>query len=144
LRVSGVVSEYGNNFIKTILRLAQEKNELRIVADQITCPTDAVDIADALFSIINKLRTWGTYHYCSAAPVSWHQFALAIVAEARSSLPLLVNEIHAITTAEYPTAAKRPAYSVLECSKIQQTFGITRPSWQMAVKRVVAKLIQET
>jgi dTDP-4-dehydrorhamnose reductase len=78
LRISSVFSEYGHNFLKTILRLAQKKNELCIVADQISCPTYAGDIASTLFSMIKQPLVWGTYHYCSHEPVSWYQFAIAI------------------------------------------------------------------
>lgn len=123
LRVSGVFSEHGNNFFNTMLKLAQNKTEIRVVADQITCPTYAGDIADAIFSIIKKPGHWGSYHYCSTPEISWHQFAEAI----------LHRDVTAITTAEYPTAAKRPAYSVLDCTKIETVFGITQPSWQQAI-----------
>lgn len=142
LRVSGVFSEYGNNFLRTMLRLAQEKKELRIVADQITCPTYAGDIAQAIFSLAKSLSHWGTYHFCNSNPVSWHQFALAIINEARQHKNLSVEEVKAITTAEYPTAAKRPAYSVLDCSKISRDYGIVPPIWDVAVKQIVSTLLQ--
>jgi dTDP-4-dehydrorhamnose reductase len=123
LRVSGVFSEHGNNFFNTMLKLAKNKTAIRVVADQITCPTYAGDIADAIFTIIKKPGHWGTYHYCSTPEISWHQFAKAI----------LDQDITAITTAEYPTPAKRPAYSVLNCNKIESIFGIKQPSWQHAL-----------
>ena len=78
LRVSGVFSEYGNNFMKTILRLANERKELNIIADQITCPTYASHIANVIYSLIPNLHTWGTYHYCDAPAVSWHEFLLPL------------------------------------------------------------------
>ena len=141
LRVSGVFSEYGNNFLKTILRLAQERKELRVVADQITCPTYAGDIAQAIFSIvkqnIERPTHWGTYHYCSAPPVSWYEFAKAIVTYAQNYKKLLVEEINAITTDQYPTAAKRPAYSVFDCTKIQLDFDIPQPSWNEGIQKSI-------
>ena len=106
LRVSAVFSEYGNNFLKTILRLANDKKELKIVADQITCPTYAGNIATVIYAMIADLRHWGTWHYCDSPEVSWHQFASDIIQEAKKHRPLLVEKIHAISSAEYKTAAK--------------------------------------
>lgn len=143
LRVSGVFSEYGNNFLKTILRLAQEKKELRIVADQITCPTYAGDIADVLFTIAQYPSRFGTYHYCNTAPVSWHQFATAIVQIANTHQSMLVEEIKAIRTSDYPTAAKRPAYSVLDCSKIKNDFNIQQSTWNEALSHVIPTLLRQ-
>jgi dTDP-4-dehydrorhamnose reductase len=140
LRVSGVFSEYKNNFLKTILHLAQKRKELRIVADQITCPTYAGDIAHTLFTIVQNKPQWGTYHYCNTEPVSWYQFGVAIIEAARKHQSLLVEDTKAITTAAYPTAAKRPAYSVLDCGKIEKELGIIRPSWKNALASIVPLL----
>lgn len=140
LRVSGVISEYGNNFLKTMLRLATEKTVLRVVHDQITCPTYAGDIAAAVFAMVNQPLQTGVYHYCSAEAVSWHQFATAIIEEIKKNRPVTVLDIEAITTADYPTAAKRPAYSVLDCSKIARDYGITQPSLKKATQTIVANL----
>lgn len=138
LRISGVFSEYNQNFMKTMLRLAKERKELRVVADQITCPTYAVDIAGAIFKMINNQKHWGTYHYCSAEPTSWFEFASAIIDEAKQTQSLLVEEVKAITTAEFPTPAKRPAYSVMDCQKMKNHFDIAQPSWRLGIKRVLA------
>lgn len=142
LRVSAVFSEYGTNFLKTILRIGQERNELRIVADQITCPTYAGDIAGILFTLAKKQPQWGTYHYCSNEPVSWHAFAVAIIEEAKKHKALPVENIIAITTAGYPTLAKRPAYSVLNCSKIEKEAGITSSSWKPTLTSIIPLLIE--
>lgn len=123
LRVSGVFSAYGTNFYNTIQKLAASKKPLRVVADQITCPTYADDIAGALLTMAKKPEAFGTYHFCSTPPVSWHHFAEVILQE----------PVTAITTAEYPTAAKRPSYSALDCEKIEKTFGIKQPSWERAI-----------
>jgi dTDP-4-dehydrorhamnose reductase len=142
LRVSGIFSQYGHNFLKTMLRLAQEKKELRVVADQITCPTYAGDIASVLFSIMQQSLHWGTYHYCNAGPVSWHQFATTIIQTAKQYQHLLVEEIKAISTSHYPTLAKRPAYSVLDCSKIENEMGIKQSMWRDALSVVILPLVQ--
>ena len=142
LRVSGVFSEYGNNFFKTILRLAQERKSLRIVADQITCPTDASDIARVIFILATQKNKWGTYHFCSNQPISWHQFAVNIVNAARKYSALNVEEITAIPTSDYPTPAKRPPYSVLNCDKIKTSFAITPMPLDASIARVAAALLQ--
>jgi dTDP-4-dehydrorhamnose reductase len=140
LRVSGVFSQYGSNFLKTILRLANEKKELHIVSDQIICPTAAHDIASAIFTLASQPLHTGTYHYSSAQAVSWHQFACAIIAEAKQYHSLYVEEVKAITTAEYPTAAKRPAYSVLDCSKIKKDYQIMQPDWRLSMQATLKDL----
>jgi len=142
LRISGVFSEFGNNFLKTMLRLANEKETLDVVDDQITCPTYTGDIATALFTIARQ-PVWGTYHYCSAPPISWFHFAAEIIAKAQSIRTLMVSRVNAISSAHYPTAAKRPAYSVLDCAKIKRDYGLTTPSWQRAVQQIVPVLLED-
>ena len=129
LRVSGVFSEYGSNFFKTLLRLAKEKDPIRVVNDQITCPTYAGDIANVLFTLAEQEGAWGTYHYCSQEAASWYEFACAVIAQAAKWQPLQTTRIQAITTKEYPTAAKRPPHSVLDCDKLYQQFNLIQPSW---------------
>lgn len=143
LRVSGVFSEYGNNFLRTMLKLARERSSLRVVSDQITCPTYAGDIASALFIICNQPSFQGTLHYSSMESVSWYDFAQAIIDEARLHEKLAADEIKPVTSAEYPTAARRPRSSVLDCHKISEVYRIDQPSWREAVARIVPKLIQE-
>lgn len=141
LRVSGVFSEFGNNFAKSIIRLAREKDELRIVADQISCPTYAGDIAAAIYKIIAADDIiYGTYHFCSREPVSWHQFAVSIVAEAETFTPVKTQRILPITSAEYALRATRPAYSALNCEKILFTYGIEQPSTQKAIQTILSIL----
>lgn len=124
LRVSGVFSEHGQNFFKTMLKLSTNP-DLKVVSDQITCPTYAGDIANTIYTIIKKLdlKKFGTYHYCSTPETSWHHFAEVI----------LHREIKAITTDQYPTAAKRPSHSVLDCQKIISDYAIQQPSWERAI-----------
>ena len=144
LRVSGVVSEFGHNFVKTILRLAREKEELRIVRDQITCPTSANDIATTIYALAKNPSHTGTYHFCSTPPVSWHEFAAAIVEKARQHISLVVKIVSPISTSDYPTPAKRPPHSVLNCDKIKNDYGISQPNWHDAVKNIVTTLLKET
>lgn len=139
LRVSGVFSEFGTNFAKTMIRLARERTEFSVVADQITCPTYAGDIAAAIYKILAaEEKIYGTYHYCSRDPVSWHQFAVSIIAEAETFAPVKTQKILPIAAAEYPTAARRPAYSVLNCDKISFTYGIEQPGTQKAIQTILA------
>lgn len=123
LRVSGVFSAFGNNFYKTMQKLAMSKKPIRVVADQITCPTSAHDIAGTLLKLAHNPAHFGTYHYCSTPPISWHAFAEAI----------LEANVEAIPTSEYPTPATRPAYAVLNCDKIAKIFDIQQPSWEHAI-----------
>jgi dTDP-4-dehydrorhamnose reductase len=140
LRVSGVFSAHGNNFVKTILRLAKEKEVLRIVSDQVICPTPAAAIADVILQMLLRPK-WGLYHYCGAWPVNWCVFAKTIVKKAlEADQPLMVKNIEAITTADYPTAAKRPHYSVLNCQKIADIFGIRQPNWEIGLMNVIKQL----
>ena len=135
LRTSWLYSTHGNNFVKTILRLANEREELRVVADQYGCPTYAWDLAAAILHIADQMgrrgkTQWGTYHYCGQGIITWHDFAVKICGLAKRYVPVRVKEIEAISTAEYYTPAKRPAYSVLDCSKIARCFGISIRPWQ--------------
>ncbi len=142
-RTSWVYGAYGKNFMKTILRLAGEREELRIVADQVGAPTSSTSIAHAVLSVIANWQSGvaGTYHLVNAGQTSWHGFAMAIVEEYNRiqmayGLPLLKaspDRILAITTQEYPTPAVRPANSVLDCSKLARDFAVTLPDWHAAL-----------
>lgn len=144
LRTAWVFGEHGNNFVKTMLRLAKTRDILGVVADQVGGPTYAGDIAKALIQIAEKIIAgekveYGVYHLTGEPYVSWYEFAKAIFAEAVSQnvlekLPL----VNAITTADYPTPAKRPANSCLDLTKIQQVFGIQPSDWQKALKNIKA------
>ena len=144
LRVSWVFGVHGHNFVKTILRLAREREELRVVADQFGCPTFAGDIADTLLELagrtaeIDASAAWGTYHYCGEPATTWHGFASAIVEMARAHESLRVQAVTAITTADYPTPAARPANSVLDCAKLAARFGIRPRSWRTGLEALLA------
>jgi dTDP-4-dehydrorhamnose reductase len=140
LRVSSVFGIQGNNFVKTILRLAKEREVLRIVADQIMCPTPAKAIAETILQMLLHPR-WGVFHYCGAEATNWHAFAKLIVENARVlNLPLSVKHIEAITTDEYPLPAKRPPYSVLNCQHIMDIFGIQQTDWKQGLTYVITQL----
>ncbi|HEX5063147.1 MAG TPA: dTDP-4-dehydrorhamnose reductase [Kofleriaceae bacterium] len=136
VRTSWLFEGKGPSFVHAILRLAKERSVLRVVADQRGCPTWADDLADALFVLAERRTLDAVYHFCNAGETTWHAFAVAIVDEARKYRTLACERIDPITTAEYPTAAKRPAYSVLDTSRIR-ALGIEPPSWQSGLAAVV-------
>ncbi len=145
LRVSGVFCSHGNNFVKTMLKLAQERTELSIVSDQVTCPTPAIDVSNVVWMIINKVlsgqQDWGTYHYCATPPVSWHQFATEIITLARELKPTKVEQINAISSNEYKCAAIRLKNAVLDCTKIKSTFAIDSIAWKIELNNMIRKLL---
>ena len=144
IRTAWVYSEYGNNFLKIMLRLGADRDELSIVGDQIGCPTYAQDIAKSIVSILSCLDLQGSssgiYHYCGDEPCSWYDFARAIFSEAEIHGLKSPSNIKSITTVEYPTPAIRPAYSVLDCSKIESCFDVTRSNWRDGIKVVIDRL----
>lgn len=143
LRVSWVFGAHGNNFVKTMLRLGRERDELRVVADQHGCPTAAAHIARTLWDLAGRIVAsepvaWGTYHYCGRPATTWHAFAREIIRQGREEG--LVDHpvaVHPIRTSDYPTPARRPANSVLDCSRIEEVFSIRPGSWQEGVREVV-------
>lgn len=141
VRTSWLFAEGGPSFVHTMLRLAKERPVLRVVADQRGCPTYAGDLADALLALGELPALAATYHYCNAGETTWHAFATAIIEEARGRTSLACERVEAITTAEYPTPAKRPAYSVLDTTRIRE-IGIVPPSWQAGLARVVAHALE--
>lgn len=142
LRTAWVFAEHGNNFVKTMLRLALSRPALGVVADQVGGPTYAGDIADAILSIISQLNSqnedrWGVYHFSGEPYVSWHSFAVCIFEEAfNQSLLMTQPIINAITTEQYPTPAKRPAYSMLDCQKIHVAFNIEPSNWRAGLNNL--------
>ncbi|MBF2005340.1 MAG: dTDP-4-dehydrorhamnose reductase [Chlorogloeopsis fritschii C42_A2020_084] len=141
LRTAWIYGAFGkSNFVKTMLRLGGEREEIRVVADQIGSPTWARDIADTIAQLIPKLNSEisGIYHYTNSGVASWYDFAVAIFEEAQQlGLPLKVQRIIPITTPEYPTPACRPAYSVLACTKIAGILGTHAPHWRQRLRRML-------
>ena len=142
LRTAWVFGEHGNNFVKTMLRLAQTRDELNIVGDQFGGPTYAGDIADALIAMIEYIEqgqqpAWGVYHFTGMPYASWYEFAAKIFQLAETKGVLAKQpKISSISTSAYPTPAKRPANSRLDCSKIENQFGIKPSDWNAAIENI--------
>jgi dTDP-4-dehydrorhamnose reductase len=144
IRTSWVYGEFGDNFLKTMLRLAATHDELRVVADQRGCPTSATDLACAILAIAPRLAAgtdvWGTYHFAGNGVATWHVFASRIVV-AQAPLTGRSPRVTPITTAEFPTPARRPANSEFDCSKFAQVFGIRARPWGEEVDRITRTLV---
>ncbi|KHS66653.1 dTDP-4-dehydrorhamnose reductase [Pectobacterium brasiliense] len=137
VRTAWVFSEYGNNFVKTMLRLAKERDSLSIVHDQRGCPTYAGDLAQAIISLLDKNVEGGIYHYCGDKEVSWYEFAQAIFSTAVQKA--LLNKapiLTPITTAQYPTQAQRPAFSIL-CQKKINKLGVNSSNWEKSLGAII-------
>jgi dTDP-4-dehydrorhamnose reductase len=145
LRTSWLYGVHGHNFVKTMLRLGREKESLTVVADQYGCPTYAADLAEAILVIAARIDegcdiAWGTYHYSGMGGTCWHGFAEKIFELARQYDTLAVRSVKPIFTSEYPTPAKRPANSVLDCSLLTKTFGISPPLWHESLSLALKKI----
>ena len=145
LRTSWVYSSYGNNFVKTMLRLMRERDSIQVVSDQLGCPTYAADLAAAIMQIIEQLQQsplmlkngeGHIFNYSNQGVISWHQFALAIQELSGSDCT-----VHPIPSSQYPTPAKRPQYSVMDTSKIQQTFHLVIPNWKDSLQKCIRLLL---
>ena len=142
LRTAWVYASHGRNFLLTMLRLANERDELRVVADQIGAPTPAAWIADATADLIRRgVAESGTWHLVTSGQVSWHGFASAIMEDAHA-LGLLerMPTVVPITTAEFPTPARRPAYSVLDTTRLHDDFGIVPPAWRGELRATLREI----
>lgn len=147
LRTSWVFSDHGANFVKTMLRLADSRPELRVVDDQTGGPTAAADIAAAVGRIAAALRDGapgGIYNFSGVPATTWHGFATAIFATRRALTGAAAPVIHPITTAEFPTPARRPRNSVLDGAKLRRDYGIDQPDWRPALAAVLGTLLQTT
>lgn len=141
IRTAWVYSEFGNNFVKTMMRLMKDRPQIGVVYDQVGAPTYAVDLAAAILDIIAKAavnaETWvpGIYHYSNRGKISWYDFACAIKNRIGAS-----SVVNAITTPEFPTPAKRPAFSLLDTQKIRDTFQLTIPQWEHSLDVCISRL----
>lgn len=137
IRTSWVYSEFGNNFVKTMIRLMKEREQISVVDDQIGSPTYAADLAEVMIKII-KSSVWapGIYHYSNEGAVSWYDFAKAIKIYGKFDC-----EVIGIPTAHYPTPAKRPAFSLLNKSKIKNTFHLVIPQYEISLQKCITKLL---
>ncbi len=136
IRTAWVYSEFGHNFVKTMIRLMNEREEINVVNDQVGSPTYAADLADAILKIISS-GNWvpGIYHFTNSGIISWYDFAIAIKEEIESNC-----RVNPITTLQYPTPAKRPAFSVLDTSKIETVYSIRMNHWRGSLKNCLVKL----
>ena len=136
IRTSWVYSEFGKNFVKTMIRLMSEKEEINVVSDQVGSPTYAADLATAILQIVTSGK-WkpGLYHFSNEGVISWYDFALAIKELTSSNC-----KVNPIPTSQYPTPAKRPSYSVLDNSQINSAFGIELKKWRDSLKNCLLRL----
>ena len=148
LRTAWVYSPFGANFVRAMLRLAGPRNEVGVVADQFGNPTSALDIADGVLAVAANLAgssdraLRGTFHMAGAGDCSWAEFAEAIFAES-AALGGPAASVRHITTAEYPTPARRPANSRLDCARLARVHGVRLRSWREALPEVIARLLAE-
>lgn len=137
IRTAWVYSKYGKNFVKTMLWLFNEKEEIGVINDQIGSPTNAVDLADVVAQILSKEElVYGIYNYSNEGECSWFEFASKIKELTNSSI-----KINPILTSAYPTPAKRPSYSLLDKTKIKETFKISIPNWEQSLKKELTTLL---
>lgn len=139
IRTAWLYSTFGNNFVKTMIRLGQEKPELGVIFDQIGTPTYAGDLATAIMAAINHGIVPGIYHFSNEGVISWYDFTKAI----HRIAGITSCHVKPLHTAEYPTPAARPHYSVLDKTKIKQTYGIEIPYWEESLEKCVAKLLAQ-
>ena len=139
IRTAWLYSTFGNNFVKTMIRLGKEKPELGVIFDQIGTPTYARDLAVAIFAAINQGVVPGIYHFSNEGVISWYDFTKAI----HRIAGITSCHVRPLHTAEYPTPANRPHYSVLDKTKIKQTYGIEIPYWEESLEVCVRKLLSE-
>ena len=136
IRTSWVYSEFGNNFVRTMIRLMKERPSINVVSDQVGSPTYAADLAAAILHIINASSFIpGLYHYSNEGRISWYEFALAIREDIGSTC-----EVHPIPTTQFPTPAKRPRFSLLDKSLIRLTYHLTIPEWRPSLVTCIAKM----
>jgi dTDP-4-dehydrorhamnose reductase len=139
LRTSWLYSEYANNFVKTMLRLGAEKDELKIIADQVGTPTYAIDLAACIFTVIkNDNHQYGIYHYSNEGVTSWYDFAMGIFDISNTQV-----KVYPVRTSEYVTRAVRPAFSVMDKSKIKAAFNMEIPYWRKSLETCIRRLNEQ-
>lgn len=136
LRTSWLYSEFGNNFVKTMLRLGAERNELNIISDQVGTPTYAIDLAECILAIIAAdNKQYGIYHYSNEGVTSWYDFAQAIFDISNTQV-----KAYPIRTSQYPTPAVRPTFSVMDKAKVKSTFNVQIPYWRHSLETCIKRL----
>ena len=137
IRTAWLYSTFGNNFVKTMIRLGKEKSELGVIFDQIGTPTYARDLAVAIFEAINQGVNPGVYHFSNEGVISWYDFTKAI----HRIAGITTCHVRPLHTSEYPTPAARPHYSVLDKTKIKQTYGLEIPYWEESLRECISQLL---
>ncbi|HDY89307.1 MAG TPA: dTDP-4-dehydrorhamnose reductase [bacterium] len=145
IRTAWLYGIHGNNFVKTMISLGKEKETLRVVADQYGCPTYAADLAEAILTIAGQIKErhnipWGTYHYCSQGKTTWHGFAEKIFELAVQYDSFSIKKVIPVNTEEYPTPAKRPSNSIMDCSILTKEFSIVPPPWSESLSLMLKNL----
>lgn len=148
VRTAWVYGTYGKkNFVKTMLRLGNEREELNVVSDQVGTPSWTYDIAQAIVGLISNLPAsprQEIYHFTNSGVASWYDFSVAIFEEAKGfDFPLIIKRVSPISTAEYPTPAQRPPYSVLSGEKIAKVLGTRPPQWRVSLRKMLTQLAKE-
>jgi dTDP-4-dehydrorhamnose reductase len=131
-----------------MIRLARERDAVRVVADQYGSPTSAEDLAGAVWTLAARIleggdTAWGTYHFCGSGITTWHGLASAVIDRAGRHTRLKTDRVTPITTAEYPTPARRPPYSALDCGRLDERFGIRPDPWKKSVHAAVDRMFSE-
>ncbi|MEN6441328.1 MAG: dTDP-4-dehydrorhamnose reductase [Syntrophobacter sp.] len=148
VRTSWLYGAQGANFVKTMLRLGREREVLTVVSDQHGCPTWTGDLAECIARIAVEIASqpgnvdWGTYHFCGKGITTWYDFARTIIEQGRKWEFLKVTEVKPVPTSSYPTPAARPQWSVMDCRKIGEKFGIFPPPWETSLTRMLQELRQ--
>ncbi len=146
LRTSWLYSAFGKNFVKTMLALGEKRRNVTVVADQFGTPTSSQDLAQTILTIASSIRSngpspWGTYHYANTGVTSWYEFALEIFKIASSFGLFESPRVTPISTDQYPTPARRPPYSALDCTLIQRKLNIVCPPWQESLQTVIHRIV---
>jgi dTDP-4-dehydrorhamnose reductase len=136
IRTAWLYSTYGNNFVKTMIRLGHERNKLGVTFDQIGTPTYAYDLAQIIYTIMDKGVVWGIYHFSNEGVCSWYDFAVSI----HRLAGVTGCKVEPLHTVDYPTKAVRPHYSVLDKTKIKETYGIEIPHWEKSLEEMISKI----
>ena len=150
VRTSWLYGSSGQNFVKTILRLGKEREELKVVSDQYGCPTWSFDLAGCLVRIAERTLLGsqdaprGSFHFCGEGVTSWYEFALAILDEARRRESSRIARVSPVPGSSYPTVAVRPRYSALDCGKIEASFGIAPPLWGKSLARLMDRFYESS
>ena len=138
IRTAWLYSTFGNNFVKTMIRLGKERSELGVIFDQIGTPTYAHDLAQVIMTVVRKGIVPGVYHFTNEGVISWYDFAKAI----HRIAGIKTCHVRPLHTAEYPTPARRPHYSVLDKTKIKKVYGIEIPYWEDSLKDCLEKIVE--